>query len=52
MEWITGFGGDYIVGWHIVLDMDEKGRVLKYTSYEDMNPEEVTEGVPKYKLAL
>ena len=52
LEWITGFGGDYIVGWHIVLDMDEKGRVLKYTSYEDMNPEEVTEGVPKYKLML
>ena len=52
VTFIDASGEDYIDGWHVVLDMDEKGRVLKYTSYMDMNPEEVTEGVPRYKLML
>ncbi|TGY97167.1 hypothetical protein E5329_05670 [Petralouisia muris] len=44
--------GDYITGEHVVLDMNEQGKVLKYTGYTDMYPEEVYEGVPKHKLVL
>lgn len=44
--------GDSITGDHIVLEMDEDGKVLKYTGYTDMYPEEVYEGVPRRKLVL
>lgn len=43
---------DYIDGTHIVLYMDNNGLVTKYTTCTDMNPKEVIECVPKYKLVV
>jgi len=42
----------YLNGEHVVLYTDDKGKVLRYTRCTDMNPNEVYEEVPKYKLVI
>ncbi len=43
---------DYIYGEHIVLYLDDTGRVTKYTRCTDEYPDDLEEHVPKYKLTV
>lgn len=54
-DFLMDLAGDYtdnVTGMHVTLYMDEKRRVTSYTWYDDQRPEELLNGVPKFKLVL